>query len=184
MPTSHCTVRVASIIVVLALAGPAALRQQTGPPPLSAEIPALPPIDQALPTLFLVGDSTVKVGTSGQMGWGEVVGEYFDRARLNVVNYARGGRSSRTPRRHSPAIGPTPARSRGTSLRRPVLSSSISTTSSPSATRRSDPTRSTRYFRATTRTRTRRAPTWLVRRAVDAWRPPPHLKNRNSRGQF
>jgi rhamnogalacturonan acetylesterase len=49
-----------------------------------------------VPTVFLVGDSTVKVGTAGQMGWGEAIGEYFDATRINVVNYARGGRSSRT----------------------------------------------------------------------------------------
>lgn len=69
---------------------------QAGPPPLSTEAPPLPRIDPALPTLFLVGDSTMKVGTTGQMGWGEAIGDFFDRTRLNVVNYARGGRSSRT----------------------------------------------------------------------------------------
>ncbi len=41
-----------------------------GPPPLATDLPPLPPIDLALPTLFLVGDSTVKVGTAGQMGEG------------------------------------------------------------------------------------------------------------------
>ena len=70
--------------------------QQPGPPPLSTELPPLPPIDPRLPTVFLVGDSTVKVGTPGQTGWGEVVGSHFDLSRVNVVNYARGGRSSRT----------------------------------------------------------------------------------------
>ena len=69
---------------------------QPGPPPLSTELPPLPAIDSTLPTVFIVGDSTVKVGTAGQMGWGEAVGDLFDRSRINVVNYARGGRSSRT----------------------------------------------------------------------------------------
>jgi lysophospholipase L1-like esterase len=50
----------------------------------------------AKPTLFLVGDSTVKVGTTGQVGWGERIADYFDPARIAVVNDARGGRSSRT----------------------------------------------------------------------------------------
>ena len=50
----------------------------------------------ALPTLFLVGDSTVKVGTKGQRGWGEELGAFFDLKKLNVVNRAIGGRSSRT----------------------------------------------------------------------------------------
>ena len=75
---------------------PAPATQEPGPPPLSLELPPLPPIDPAKPTLFLIGDSTVKVGTPGQVGWGEEIGALFDLSRINVVNYARGGRSSRT----------------------------------------------------------------------------------------
>jgi lysophospholipase L1-like esterase len=71
-------------------------RPRAEPPPLSVELPALPSMNPALPTLFLVGDSTVKVGTPGQMGWGDAIGAFFDTSRLNIVNYARGGRSSRT----------------------------------------------------------------------------------------
>ena len=48
------------------------------------------------PTLFLVGDSTVKVGTAGQVGWGDRIAQYFDNATIDIVNAARGGRSSRT----------------------------------------------------------------------------------------
>src|SRR5258705_11565014 len=48
------------------------------------------------PTLYLIGDSTVKVGTVGQVGWGERIDDYFDPARISVMNVARGGRSSRT----------------------------------------------------------------------------------------
>ena len=48
------------------------------------------------PSLYLIGDSTVKVGTLGQVGWGERIADYFDPARISVVNAARGGRSSRT----------------------------------------------------------------------------------------
>src|SRR3712207_2998098 len=48
------------------------------------------------PTLFLVGDSTVKNGTKGQRGWGEEIGKYFDTTKINIVNRAIGGRSSRT----------------------------------------------------------------------------------------
>jgi rhamnogalacturonan acetylesterase len=86
--------------LLLASASPVAMTpsqtQEPGPPPLSLELPPLPPIDPSRPTLFLVGDSTVKVGTPGQVGWGEVVGDAFDLTHINVVNYARGGRSSRT----------------------------------------------------------------------------------------
>jgi lysophospholipase L1-like esterase len=54
----------------------------------------------ALPTLYLVGDSTVRNGKAdgagGQWGWGEPLVDYFDAAKINVVNRAIGGRSSRT----------------------------------------------------------------------------------------
>jgi len=55
------------------------------------------PRDPALPTLFLVGDSTVKSGgVHGAIGWGERIAPWFDPRRINVVNAAIGGRSSRT----------------------------------------------------------------------------------------
>lgn len=49
-----------------------------------------------LPTLWLVGDSTVKVGTPKQRGWGDEIAAFFDTEKINVVNRAIGGRSSRT----------------------------------------------------------------------------------------
>jgi lysophospholipase L1-like esterase len=56
--------------------------------------------DATLPTLFLVGDSTVRNGQGrgdgGQWGWGEPLVDYFDAAKVNVVNRAIGGLSSRT----------------------------------------------------------------------------------------
>lgn len=48
------------------------------------------------PTLFIIGDSTVKNSTKGQKGWGEVIGQYFDTNKIKVENHAIGGRSSRT----------------------------------------------------------------------------------------
>lgn len=52
------------------------------------------------PTLFLIGDSTVRNGAGDgankQWGWGEPVAAYFDTAKITVLNRARGGRSSRT----------------------------------------------------------------------------------------
>lgn len=55
------------------------------------------PRDARLPTLFLVGDSTVRSGgQNGAIGWGERIAPYFDTRRINVVNAAIGGRSSRT----------------------------------------------------------------------------------------
>lgn len=50
----------------------------------------------AKPTLFQLGDSTVRNGTAGQKGWGDCLAAHFDPARITVVNRAIGGRSSRT----------------------------------------------------------------------------------------
>jgi lysophospholipase L1-like esterase len=52
--------------------------------------------DRRPPTLFLVGDSTVRNGTKGQMGWGDPIAGLFDKSRIRVENHALGGRSSRT----------------------------------------------------------------------------------------
>lgn len=49
-----------------------------------------------MPTLWLIGDSTVNNGTAGQQGWGKPVASFFDPAKIWVENRARGGRSSRT----------------------------------------------------------------------------------------
>ena len=51
----------------------------------------------SLPSLFIAGDSTAAParGESPQ-GWGVPFAEYFDASRINIVNRARGGRSSRT----------------------------------------------------------------------------------------
>lgn len=58
------------------------------------------PAHPALPTLFLIGDSTVRNGggdgAGGQWGWGDPLAGHFDPAKLNVVNRAVGGLSSRT----------------------------------------------------------------------------------------
>ena len=63
-------------------------------------IPLPVPANPKLPTLFLVGDSTVRNGqgdgAGGQWGWGEPLVDYFDPTKINVVNRAIGGLSSRT----------------------------------------------------------------------------------------
>jgi lysophospholipase L1-like esterase len=78
---------------------PAEVGSPTDPKP--RERVALPvPKDAKLPTLYLVGDSTVRNGQGngggGQWGWGEPLVDYFDPAKINVVNRAIGGLSSRT----------------------------------------------------------------------------------------
>ena len=50
----------------------------------------------AKPTLWIIGDSTVRNNTAGQQGWGDPLAKEFDPAKITVINRAIGGRSSRT----------------------------------------------------------------------------------------
>jgi|CXWL01.1.fsa_nt_gi lysophospholipase L1-like esterase len=51
--------------------------------------------DPRLPTLFIVGDSTLN-SNAPLRGWGQELAQFFDLSKINVVNRAIGGRSSRT----------------------------------------------------------------------------------------
>lgn len=57
-------------------------------------------MDRQLPTLFLIGDSTVRngqdTGTGKMWGWGRPIAGFFDTTKINVQNRALGGTSSRT----------------------------------------------------------------------------------------
>lgn len=63
---------------------------------LTAAIAAL----TTIPTLWIIGDSTVRngngTGGNDQWGWGDPIAKRFDAKRIRVVNRAIGGRSSRT----------------------------------------------------------------------------------------
>lgn len=58
------------------------------------------PANPQLKTLWLVGDSTMHKadghGAGGMWGWGEPIAALFDLSKINVVNRAIGGRSSRS----------------------------------------------------------------------------------------
>jgi lysophospholipase L1-like esterase len=54
------------------------------------------PADPKLPTLFVVGDSTANNNANGGKGWGDPFVAFFDTSKINVLNRARAGRSSRT----------------------------------------------------------------------------------------
>jgi lysophospholipase L1-like esterase len=58
------------------------------------------PADRSRPTLFLVGNSTVRNGRGdgalGQWGWGDFIAPLFDTTKINVLNRAVGGLSART----------------------------------------------------------------------------------------
>jgi len=69
-----------------------------GPGRYVAPVPARP----ELPTLWLIGDSTVRNGSKGdngpdgQWGWGGPLAAYLDLEKINLVNRAMGGTSSRS----------------------------------------------------------------------------------------
>jgi lysophospholipase L1-like esterase len=58
------------------------------------------PANTNLPSLFLIGDSTVRNGQGngggGQWGWGDHLAPFFDTSKINVVNRALGGTTTRT----------------------------------------------------------------------------------------
>jgi lysophospholipase L1-like esterase len=58
------------------------------------------PANPELRSIVLIGDSTVRNGggdgAGGQWGWGDPLSQLFDSSKINVVNRAIGGLSSRT----------------------------------------------------------------------------------------
>jgi lysophospholipase L1-like esterase len=66
------------------------------PPPTPPQTSAAPtaPLNPALPTVFIVGDSTAR--NQADLGWGDHFAHYFDTSRINIANRAHAGRSSRT----------------------------------------------------------------------------------------
>jgi len=68
----------------------------TQPPPTPEQVSAAPyiPLNPALPTVFIVGDSTAR--NQADLGWGDHISHFFDRTRINVANRAIAGCSSRT----------------------------------------------------------------------------------------
>lgn len=60
------------------------------------------PYHHAIPSLFIVGDSTANIhgdatlGDKQRVGWGTPFASYFDFSKIRIVNAARAGRSSRT----------------------------------------------------------------------------------------
>src|SRR6187551_3548920 len=48
------------------------------------------------PTLYIIGDSTVRNSNRPQCGWGEMIGEFLDTTQISISNQAMAGRSTRT----------------------------------------------------------------------------------------
>jgi len=97
-----CAFAVCAVLSSMSIAAQVQPAQTPSPTDPGAHArPALPvPANPALPSLILVGDSTVRNGQGngggGQWGWGEPLVSFFDPAKINVVNRAIGGRSSKS----------------------------------------------------------------------------------------
>jgi rhamnogalacturonan acetylesterase len=101
----HCRLLLAGFLGLFLLL---ALAAQQAPPPATPPDPKVDeqrlgltgPANPALPSLILVGDSTVRnghgAGSDGLWGWGAPIADLFDPAKINVVNRAIGGLSSHT----------------------------------------------------------------------------------------
>lgn len=89
-------------LIAAVFAGVAAAQAQTPSPAPAPDLARNPAavaatLNPALPTIFVAGDSTAARGAGErQQGWGVPFADYFDPAKVNVANRARGGRSSRT----------------------------------------------------------------------------------------
>jgi len=88
-------------LLALALAGSALILAQAPPHPARPAIRTgvlHANYNPGLPTLFLIGDSTVKnswdEGADELWGWGHPLAGFFDLAKINVENQALGGTSS------------------------------------------------------------------------------------------
>lgn len=53
-------------------------------------------VNKEKPTLFIIGDSTVRNINPPYMGWGSAISGLFDTTKINVANHAMAGRSTRT----------------------------------------------------------------------------------------
>jgi lysophospholipase L1-like esterase len=78
------------------LGQPVKAQQERRTPAASPSPDPTTPLNPSLPTLFVVGDSTANNNANGGRGWGTPFIGYFDATKINVVNRARAGRSSRT----------------------------------------------------------------------------------------
>lgn len=84
------------VLSLLLIATATALTQTPTTPdaPPQTTVTQNAPLNPALPTVFIVGDSTAR--NQADLGWGDHFAHSFDTTRINVANRAHAGRSSRT----------------------------------------------------------------------------------------
>src|SRR5216683_4256816 len=87
-----------TLLSLLLLPPTAAIAQSQSPgtpdAPPQTSVTQNAPLNPALPTLFIVGDSTAR--NQADLGWGDHFAHYFDTTRINIANRAHAGRSSRS----------------------------------------------------------------------------------------
>jgi rhamnogalacturonan acetylesterase len=85
-----------ALFTLIFLTTTAALSQSPATPdaPSQTSVAQDAPLNPALPTLFIVGDSTAR--NQADLGWGDHFAHYFDTNKINIANRARAGRSSRS----------------------------------------------------------------------------------------
>ena len=83
-----------ALTLVAALSLPAFAQQTPPPTPPQTNVPHNAALNPALPTVFIVGDSTAR--NSADLGWGDHFAQFFDTSRINVANRAIAGRSARS----------------------------------------------------------------------------------------
>jgi lysophospholipase L1-like esterase len=99
--------RIAPLSTLAALLLVAACQHQTTP----SQRPTVEAPPAHKPTIWLIGDSTVRNGsfdngaTAGQWGWGHLLHYYFDPSKVTIVNDAMGGTSSKSFQ-ESPTLWP------------------------------------------------------------------------------
>ena len=101
LPLSLCRWYPAILAALLPLAGQGQVVD--GQPTNETQIAARRenvPANTNLPSVFFIGDSTVRNGhgrgDGGQWGWGDQIAPFFDTDKVNVVNRALGGTTART----------------------------------------------------------------------------------------
>lgn len=86
--------RLAILVCTCALCLPVLAQHAPPPTPPQTNLPHERPLNPALPTVFIVGDSTARNSTD--LGWGDHFAQFFDTSRINVANRAIAGRSARS----------------------------------------------------------------------------------------
>jgi lysophospholipase L1-like esterase len=93
-------IQIHALLVVAGMLPAMAFAQTPPPAPKVSPWWASYSLNPDLPTLWIVGASAVRnghdSGNDGQWGWGNPIASFFDRSRINVVNFALGGTSTRT----------------------------------------------------------------------------------------